>query len=304
MRVRAASHRRARRAGAGGPRAGRHVDTSPGRATAAPCNADAHTCPSLRAAIAASEATKEVADIDQRPGGHDQHQQRPGDPVGHHGQRRERAHDDHRRRRRSTAASGSRRRGSAKINHLTIRNGAAGQGGSTDGGGILNLSGVVAAQLRARDDSRARRRRRRDRELPGHADAVNGLVDNNTARRRRRHRQPRRRRDARPRPARRRRLDDLQEHGRDRRDGRHQLARRQGERRPARTARRWPTTPAACAASADCSTSAAARPRSSASMIARNLVGAATVNCGARKPTDSGGNVEDDKDLRFDARAA
>ena len=186
--------------------------------------------------------------------------------------------------------------GNAKINHLTIRNGAAGQGGSIDGGGILNCSGSVQLNtVRVTGEPRGRRRRR-DRELPGHADAGQRPGRQQHGARRRRHRQPRRRRDARPRPARRRRR---RRSSRTRPGPAAPAASARAAVRPTSscsTSRRWPTTSAASAASAVCDRLGRGR-RSIGDLIARNTVaGEGLVNCGAVKPTDSGGNLEDDKD--------
>ena len=141
-------------------------------ATARPCNPDTHFCQSLRAAIAASEATKEVPDTINVPAGtininNDLVIQSDITVIGAS------ARDD-------IIDGGAKYRGfritasgNAKISHFTVRDGAAGQGDSPDGGGILNFSGVVAARPRARDrQPRAGGHRRRDRELPGHAVAA------------------------------------------------------------------------------------------------------------------------------------
>jgi hypothetical protein len=111
-------------------------------ATTPACNPDLHTCLSLRLAIAASEATKEVADIINVPAGtininNDLVIQ--SDITVNGVSARSNIIDGGAKYRGFRVSS----TGAAKINHFTIRNGAGGQGGIPDGGGILNASGVV-----------------------------------------------------------------------------------------------------------------------------------------------------------------
>ena len=157
----------------GRPRLGRHLDRHHGTsdATTPAATPTRSTCVSLRAAIAASEATKEVAGHDQRPGGHDQHQQRPGDPVRHHGHRGERADEDHRRRRQvpRLPGHGVRQREDQPL-HDPQRRGGAGRLARRRRHPEPRRH--RRARPRARDrQPRAGGRRRRDRELRGHADA-------------------------------------------------------------------------------------------------------------------------------------
>ena len=125
MRVRAALHRRARLAGARGPRSGGHLDRHQRieRRDDAGVQPTTHTCVSLRAAIAASEATKDVADVINVPAGtininNDLVIQSDITIIGASA-------------RTNIIDGGAKYRGfrvtstgSAKLNHLTIRNGA------------------------------------------------------------------------------------------------------------------------------------------------------------------------------------
>ena len=287
MRVRRRLPRRARRAGRRGPGTGGHLgrhrhrrrrDLQHGHARRARACARRSPRPRRR---------RRIRRHDQRAGGHDQHQQRPGDPVGHHGHRRQRAHDDHRRRAkyRGFRITLDRQRHDQPPDDPQRRRGP---GRLPDGGGILNLSGVVPLDLRARDQpAAAPRPRRRDRERPGHADdASHGLIDNNTAGDRRRRSSNLGGVETPDRGAARRgRDDDLQNTAGTRRHGGIELARRpvqhrsaqprdarrQRRRRPAASAG-WRSTPA--------------RRRRSGDLIARNTVGRAIVNCAGTKPTE------------------
>ena len=120
---------------------------------------DTHTCTTLRAAIAASEATKEIADTINVPAGvinitDDYVIQSDITVVGASA--------------RTTIIDGGvkyrgfriTRRGIAQLSHLTIRDGAAGQRRLADGGGILQRSGAVALTTCA-SPAAARRPRRR-----------------------------------------------------------------------------------------------------------------------------------------------
>src|SRR4051812_27952057 len=111
-------------------------------ATTPACNTTAHTCLSLRLAIAASEATKDVADVINVPAGtininNDLVIQ--SDITVNGTSARTNVIDGGAKYRgfRITAS------GNAKIDHFTIRNAAAGQGGSNDGGGGFNQGTTV-----------------------------------------------------------------------------------------------------------------------------------------------------------------
>ena len=268
------------------------------------CNATRSTCASLRAALAASEATKEVPDTINVPAGHDQHQQRPGDPVAT-------SRSSGRSARTTIIDGGAKYRGfrvtasgNAKISHFTVRNGAAGQGDSPDGGGILNLGGIVALDHVRVTGSRAPEgARRRDRELPRQPDCSSAaLVDNNTAG------------DGAgianiggPEAPDRgflfdQRLDrSFRNTAADRRHRRDQLAQRRqprvAARRDARRQRRRRARRRRHLAGQQRHAG-----RSVRASIARNTSSATTsINCGGTlSRTDDGGNVEDDKDCDFD----
>ena len=124
--------------------------------------------------------------------------------------------------------------GIGRLSHLTIRNGAAGQNGSNNGGGILNLSGTVTLDhVRITGEPRGQRRRDLQRGRHGH-DRLQPARQQHRDRHRRRHLQPRRRRSSGPRTARHRRLDDLQEHRRQLRGRRrHRLPRQRHQHRAA-----------------------------------------------------------------------
>jgi len=106
------------------------------------CNVDLHECVSLRAAIAASEATKEVADTINVPAGtiNINNDLVIQSDITVNGVSARTNIIDGGEKYRGFRITPS---GNAKINHFTIRDGAAGQGGSNHGGGILNFSGVV-----------------------------------------------------------------------------------------------------------------------------------------------------------------
>ena len=107
------------------------------------CNPDTHVCQSLRAAIAASEATKEGADVINVPAGeidinNDLVIQSDITVNGANA-------------RTTIINGGAKYRGFRITSRAAPRSATsrserpAGQGGSTDGGGILNVSGGVAA---------------------------------------------------------------------------------------------------------------------------------------------------------------
>jgi hypothetical protein len=106
------------------------------------CNPDLHICVSLRTALAASEATKGIADIINVPAGAiniNNDLEIQSDITVNGTSARSNIIDGGFKYRGFRVSS----TGSAKINHFTIRNAAGGQGGTPDGGGILNASGVV-----------------------------------------------------------------------------------------------------------------------------------------------------------------
>ena len=111
-------------------------------ATTPACNATAHTCLSLRLAIAASEATKDVPDVINVPAGtiniNNDLVIQSDITVNGVSARTNIIDGGAKYRGFRIAASGD-----AKVNHFTIRNAAAGQAGSTDGGGVLNMGGVA-----------------------------------------------------------------------------------------------------------------------------------------------------------------
>jgi hypothetical protein len=145
------------------------------------CNPDTHNCPSLRAAIAASEATKEEPDVINVPPGEidiNNDLVIQSDITVNGANARTTIIDGNFKYRGFRITS----TGSAKINHLTIRNGAAGQGGSPDGGGVLNFSGVVQLNtVRVTASTAPEGSGGGIANYQGTLTLVNGLVDNNTA---------------------------------------------------------------------------------------------------------------------------
>jgi hypothetical protein len=140
---------------------------------------DGTSCPSLRAALAASEATKTEADTINVPAGtininNDLVIQ--SDITVNGVSARSNIIDGGVKYRgfRVTAS------GNAKINHFTIRNGAAGQGDSTDGGGIVNLGGFTQL-TNVRVTSSQASRGGGIANVLGVLTLQNVLVDNNTA---------------------------------------------------------------------------------------------------------------------------
>ncbi len=146
------------------------------------CNPDLHTCQSLRAAIAASEATKDTPDTINVPAGtininNDLVIQSDITVIGANARTTIIDGGDKYRGFRVTST------GSAKISHLMITNAAAGQGGSPDGGGIVNLSGVVQLDYVRVTGSRAASGGSGGgiANIEGTLTMLHSLVDNNTA---------------------------------------------------------------------------------------------------------------------------
>ncbi|HEX6022585.1 MAG TPA: Ig-like domain-containing protein, partial [Solirubrobacter sp.] len=144
------------------------------------CDEKTQVCQSLRAAIAASEATKEEPDTINVP---------PGvininndlviqSDITVNGSSARTTIIDGGFKYRGFRVTSS---GNAKINHLTVRNGAANQGNSTDGGGILNAGGAVQLNTVRVTGSQAEGRGGGIANHQGTLTLVNGLVDNNTA---------------------------------------------------------------------------------------------------------------------------
>src|SRR4051812_31036536 len=123
-----------------------NVTNGPSDATTA-CNQTAHTCVSLRAAIAASEATKEVADVINVPAGtisinNDLVVQ--SDITINGVSARTNVIDGGAKYRGLRVTSA----GNTTLSHFTIRNGAAGGGGLTQGGGVVNQGIAVLDNVR------------------------------------------------------------------------------------------------------------------------------------------------------------
>ena len=145
------------------------------------CNTVTQDCPSLRSAIAASEATKEIADIINVPAGEidiNNDLVIQSDITVNGASARTTIIDGNFKYRGFRVTS----TGSAKINHLTIRNGAAGQGDSIDGGGILNANGSVQLNTVRITASHADGDGGAIANVEGGLILINGLLDNNTAR--------------------------------------------------------------------------------------------------------------------------
>src|SRR6478735_5089008 len=104
--------------------------TSSSDATTPACNTDLHTCVSLRTALAASEATKEVADIINVPAGtiNINNDLLIQSDITVNGASARTTIINGGAKYRGFRVSSS---GSAKINHLTITNAAGSQGGAT-----------------------------------------------------------------------------------------------------------------------------------------------------------------------------
>ena len=145
------------------------------------CNPDTHVCQSLRAAIAASEATKELPDTINVPAGviNINNDLVIQSDITVNGANARTTIIDGGAKYRGFRITSS---GSAKINHLTVRDGAAGQGGSPDGGGILNFSGAVQLNtVRVTGSTAPEGSGGGIANYQGTLTLVNGLVDNNTA---------------------------------------------------------------------------------------------------------------------------
>ena len=145
----------------------------------APCNSVTHTCQSLRAAIAAAEATKEVPDTIHVPAGTIQVNddlviQSEITIVGKSARTNIIDGGGKYRGFRVTAS------GIARISHFTVRNGAAGQGNSQDGGGILNQGGTVVLDAVRVTGSQAANGGG-IANVRGNLGITRGLVDGNTA---------------------------------------------------------------------------------------------------------------------------
>ncbi|HWK30335.1 MAG TPA: choice-of-anchor Q domain-containing protein [Solirubrobacter sp.] len=265
--------------------------------SSAACNTGTHQCVSLRAAIAASEATKGTADTINVPAG--------TITVGSDLVIQSEMTINGTSARTNVIDGGGKNRGfrvtangKATITHFTVRNGAANQGGSSDGGGILN-QGTTALDTVHVTGSRAANGGGIANAPGGLLSVQHSLVDGNTA--------------------------ESTGGG---------IANVGGpEASPITYVALGDSTVSANTAgiggaggiasrnagallavlrstiadnvggvrgTGGLEVNATARAQVTGSIVARNLVSGATLNCNTVKPTDGGANVEDDKQCAFD----